>query len=890
MKKLLALILTFIMIVGIVYIPSFAAASPVLKIEDDFENGLDSDTWRDDASGVIVESIEDADGVMNSAAYLPYNSSGSDTKNHRLRNTKKYLSITDHAVIEFDLMIEKASQTDEYLRMYGVDAKGNAITSFYMLSYHYKDKYLYINGKANARCSLEYNTWCSIVADVDINSGKYSVYVNGQPLTNNDGSMVFDIPYASSYTGAKYGDGATLREVELLARRQGGAIWVDNVSFAKRFYTEGDYGFYDVDGNETSVLDPVDTVYKASFVNNGITDESFVFFLAGYNTSDKTLEHIVAKECTVKAKTAFNIEEHIKYLGNKVTTMKYKAFYVKDNISLTPYTILPRKEAQADTGYIDTTEPYKHVFVIGVDGMGTFSRSHAEANERVTSLFADGNMTYDMLVSVPTVSSHSWASCLTGVTPDLHGLNSNTLVEKTARDVNSKYPTILSIVDDEIPDAKVASIAVWGGINTGIVETKDGIYKYKGKDAEVTSEVVRYISEELSADDTSLTYVHFNSPDAYGHSKGYGADATINAAYLNEVNYITKQIKKINDALAENGMLDDTLFIVTSDHGGTTVYKEDGTPYGEHGGLTDNEKYAIFAIKGKNVVTDAPIGDMEIRDVSAIVLYALGLDIPSYMSARIPENVFEGVPSTERTVYNDPDNPRYHESEATPPQTSTGYITNFVQKNLVKYLAFDGNSADKMGGTAQAKGNTLYVPGFFGEAACLNDGYIEIDGFNPEESYTISLWVKSAMAYKDASLMANKEWEKADAGFVFSFQRSSDTSFGTLFNIADGTNYKELKPALPSDYDRGWMHVLLIVDRENNKVGISYDFNEPVYTNVDASVLSYSIANSGKKLYIGEDATGAHTFKMGLSVDEFMLFDGAFDANDIASLKRYYNK
>lgn len=39
---------------------------------------------------------------------------------------------------------------------------------------------------------------------------------------------------------------------------------------------------------------------------------------------------------------------------------------------------------------------------------------------------------------------------------------------------------------------------------------------------------------------------------------------------------------------------------------------------------------------------------------------------------------------------------------------------------------------------------------------------------------------------------------------------------------------------------------------------------------------------------IGQDGTGAYNVPLPATVDEFMIFDGAFDQTDVEALKAYY--
>ena len=82
-------------------------------------------------------------------------------------------------------------------------------------------------------------------------------------------------------------------------------------------------------------------------------------------------------------------------------------------------------------------------------------------------------------------------------------------------------------------------------------------------------------------------------------------------------------------------MLEDTLFLVLADHG--------GTPDGHHGGWTEAEKLVTFAIAGKDV-QHVEIEEVNVRDLAAIVLYAFGIEVPAVdeqgWTAQVPERVW----------------------------------------------------------------------------------------------------------------------------------------------------------------------------------------------------------------------------------------------------------
>ena len=83
--------------------------------------------------------------------------------------------------------------------------------------------------------------------------------------------------------------------------------------------------------------------------------------------------------------------------------------------------------------------------------------------------------------------------------------------------------------------------------------------------------------------------------------------------------------------------MDDTLFIVITDHGGIR---------NGHGGYTDEEKYVFLGAAGKHV-PKGEIGHVYTRDLHAIVLYGLGVDVPEYVengfTSQVPDGIFPEV-------------------------------------------------------------------------------------------------------------------------------------------------------------------------------------------------------------------------------------------------------
>lgn len=274
---------------------------------------------------------------------------------------------------------------------------------------------------------------------------------------------------------------------------------------------------------------------------------------------------------------------------------------------------------------------YKHVVLLGVDGAGVFFRDTDTPN--IDKIIEKGAISYDVLTAEPTISAECWGSMLIGVKPEVHGLTNDILSAKVY-DINSKYPTVFRVISENMPEATLASFSNWSPINSGIVESNLNVYKDSSWDGELTEKICAYLKAKGAP---TFLFIQFDDVDGAGHCHGYRSEK-----YLEQITVEDGYIGKIVETYKELDALEDTLFIVTADHGGFGCH---------HGGSHVDEKYVMFAACGKTV-KHGQIGEMEIRDTPAIILHALGLDDkkPTSWTSRIPDNFYEGINGCERPI------------------------------------------------------------------------------------------------------------------------------------------------------------------------------------------------------------------------------------------------
>lgn len=280
------------------------------------------------------------------------------------------------------------------------------------------------------------------------------------------------------------------------------------------------------------------------------------------------------------------------------------------------------KAEQKNTGAVINPTPVKHVVVVGVDGAGGyFKQADTPHFDRI---FQNGAVTYRALASKPTISAECWGSMLLGVGPEVHRLT-NDIVSNQPYPADSPFPSLFRRIRAAMPEAQLGSFCDWDPITAGIAERCIGVNHATAPDTELTPVICTYIRQSKP----TFLFIQFDSVDGAGHRYGYGSPA-----YLQRIHAVDLLINEVYMAVCQAGIADETLFAVIADHGGF------GTG---HGGWTDEEKYVTFAAAGKSVCR-TELQEMNIRDLAAIVLYALGLERPALDEAgwtsQLPPGLF----------------------------------------------------------------------------------------------------------------------------------------------------------------------------------------------------------------------------------------------------------
>jgi predicted AlkP superfamily pyrophosphatase or phosphodiesterase len=274
---------------------------------------------------------------------------------------------------------------------------------------------------------------------------------------------------------------------------------------------------------------------------------------------------------------------------------------------------------------VDKCEPrpkINHVLIISEDGLraDAVATLHLKWHDllRKRGAYSDHAMT---IRDASTLPAH--ASMLSGVEPKHHGLTWNTW---RPRDGYIRTPTIFTHAQDAglstaffTGKTKLRHIVPPGTVG---MYDRPGYYCKK-----VAEEAAAYLTTEKPA----LAFVHFSDPDESGHARGWMSSAQKTAIANSD-----RCLGIIYEALEKSHLIDDTLIIVSADHGGHNRV---------HSGAKKIDREIPWIACGPGVREDYVLEDPpSTMDTAATALYALGLPIPANLVGKARTDIFVSPP------------------------------------------------------------------------------------------------------------------------------------------------------------------------------------------------------------------------------------------------------
>ncbi|MDO6436088.1 alkaline phosphatase [Cyclobacterium sp. 1_MG-2023] len=256
----------------------------------------------------------------------------------------------------------------------------------------------------------------------------------------------------------------------------------------------------------------------------------------------------------------------------------------------------------------------KHVVLLGLDGLGSYAFPKAEM-PNLKKIMESGSYSLKARTVLPSSSAVNWASMLMASGPTAHGYTewgSKTPEIPSAKIGNyGIYPSIFGLIREQMPKAKTAAVFSWGGIEYLLEKGAIDIVTHVDGDDLCTDKAVEIIVEEKP----NFMFIHLNEPDGVGHGIGHDTPE-----YYAELKNVDKRIGLIYQAIEEAGIADETIFMLSSDHGGVGK---------GHGEKSLEEIYIPWIIEGRGIKKNHEISDLIMTyDTAATIAWIFGLEMP----------------------------------------------------------------------------------------------------------------------------------------------------------------------------------------------------------------------------------------------------------------------
>jgi predicted AlkP superfamily pyrophosphatase or phosphodiesterase len=272
----------------------------------------------------------------------------------------------------------------------------------------------------------------------------------------------------------------------------------------------------------------------------------------------------------------------------------------------------------------------KHVFIISFD-QGNPALIQTNALPTFHQMATEGARTWEAYTIVPPLTLPSHTSMLTGV-----GIQKHQITWNDYRPTNGfvNIPTIFSLAKERglktamfVGKEKFKHLELPGTIDTLVWPQPDDDAK----------SVAKAFAAEFEKSKPNLTFIHFRDPDTVGHKTGAYSPEKIQA-----LKDCDEALKTIKHAVAAAGVLDQSVFILTADHGAHDSKNREGKTVGSHSDARPEDVLIPWVAWGNGVKKNSTITAPVLQyDTAATALWLLKVPLPEHFWGRPVTSAFK---------------------------------------------------------------------------------------------------------------------------------------------------------------------------------------------------------------------------------------------------------
>ena len=275
----------------------------------------------------------------------------------------------------------------------------------------------------------------------------------------------------------------------------------------------------------------------------------------------------------------------------------------------------------------------KRVVLLSLDGICVEGFLKAKT-PNLDILLAEGSLSLETRVVMPSVTLPNWTSHLTGSGPEQHGVVDNSWeiskfkLPAVHTDSDGYYPSVFKILKDAVPQMKTAFYYNW--INLFYPYNKRYLdeVSYLEQDAYIPNYEKAFSFLKANREKPTLIFLYSVHTDHAGHKYKW-----MSSEYIRSIEEADIEIGKVLENMKRDGLYEDTHFMFLTDHG--------GIEYG-HGGVSTNEMIVPWGITGPGIRTGFKRTEPNNTvNTAATILRLFNVDKPLSWTGEIPGSILE---------------------------------------------------------------------------------------------------------------------------------------------------------------------------------------------------------------------------------------------------------
>nr|WP_068888794.1 alkaline phosphatase family protein [Pedobacter panaciterrae] len=461
----------------------------------------------------------------------------------------------------------------------------------------------------------------------------------------------------------------------------------------------------------------------------------------------------------------------------------------------------------------------KHVIVIGIDGLSPDGIRKANT-PILDKMIAGGAVKWNVRTVLPSSSSPNWASMIMGAGLEAHGILDNDWEKEEASlppivsGPSGLFPTIFSVIRKAKPKAEIGAVYHWDGFARLVEPESLSYHKHVDSEGGATSDFINYLEHKKPA----FAFLQLDHVDGAGHGSGHGT-----TEYFKAVEKADSLVGIVLAGLVRANMMENTLVIITSDHG--------GVGYG-HGGASPAEAEIAMIFYGKGSKKGYQVKQQVYTyDLAASIAFALNVTPPYAWTGRPVKSAFSG--------FGEPDN-LWIGKEVIPSPVIHPDKYLFAQAGG---LYIDQNATLKM--EAVAKDSEIRYT---------------LDGTQPNASSTL---YKTPFSLDKTTVVKARSFDKAgnESLTTNAYFRIVKSKLGNGLNVRfyRGSNWTRLPDFAQLKSDKYWEsfefnlnreQILPLLSKDNSTFAVS--FEGYIEIDADGEYTFYTQSDDGSQLYIDQ--------------------------------------